>query len=188
MSSMPDVMLFLSAAIPFLYSSSLNADTNDGFPYTVGSAGHLGFVVIVPWPLTSRWCATWLELTRHGGFGEVGLFDSFLIVCHALRLLWVRSIDVMTSSHLFFFSSFIVSINLFPVSRVSSAKRLPEYCFLYASYGLCESSVSYTPLGMCTVHWTRISIHWILDFKQLLLLLFWIPHVYDLWIYRSFLG
>ena len=31
MSSMPSALLFLSAAIPFLYSSSLNADTNDGF-------------------------------------------------------------------------------------------------------------------------------------------------------------
>ena len=31
MSSMPAAFLFLSAAIPFLYSSSLNADTNDGF-------------------------------------------------------------------------------------------------------------------------------------------------------------
>ena len=61
MSSMPAALLFLSAAIPFLYSSSLNVDTND----TVGNAGHLGFVGIVPWPLTSRWCATWLELTRH---------------------------------------------------------------------------------------------------------------------------
>ena len=77
MSSMPAALLFLSADIPFLYSSSLNADTTDGFPSTVGSAGHLGFVGIVPWPLTSRWCATWLELTRHGGFGEVGLLDSF---------------------------------------------------------------------------------------------------------------
>ena len=41
MSSMPAALLFLSAAIPFLYSSSLNADTNDGSPSTVGSAGHL---------------------------------------------------------------------------------------------------------------------------------------------------
>ena len=65
MSSMPAVLLFLSAVIPFLYSSSLNADTNDGFLSTVGSAGHLGFVDIVPWPLTSRWRATWLELTRY---------------------------------------------------------------------------------------------------------------------------
>ena len=54
MSSMPAALLFLSAAIHFLYSSSLNADTNDGFPSTVGSAGHLGFVDIVLWPLTSR--------------------------------------------------------------------------------------------------------------------------------------
>ena len=53
MSSMPAALLFLSAAIPFLYS--LNADTSDGFPSTVGSAGLLGFVGIVPWPLTSRW-------------------------------------------------------------------------------------------------------------------------------------
>ena len=30
MSSMPSALLFLSAAIPFLYSTSLNADTNDG--------------------------------------------------------------------------------------------------------------------------------------------------------------
>ena len=51
MSSMPPASLFLSAAIPFLYSSSLNADTNDGFPSTVGSTGHLGFVGIVPWLL-----------------------------------------------------------------------------------------------------------------------------------------
>ena len=84
MSCMPAALLFLSAALTFLYSSSLNVDTNDGVPSTVGSAGHLGFVGIVPWPLTSRWCAAWLELTRQGGegvggFGEVGSLDSFLI-------------------------------------------------------------------------------------------------------------
>ena len=55
MSSIPAALLFLSVAIPFLYSSSLNADTNDGFPSTVGSAGHLSYVGIVPWPLTRRW-------------------------------------------------------------------------------------------------------------------------------------
>ena len=27
------------------------------------------------------------NILRHGGFGEVGSLDSFLIVCHALRLL-----------------------------------------------------------------------------------------------------
>ena len=87
MSYMPAALLFLSAAIPFLYSSSMNADTYYGFPFTVGSAGHVmckGFVGSVPWPLTSRWCATWLELTRHGGYGEVGSLHSFLIVYHAL--------------------------------------------------------------------------------------------------------
>ena len=31
MSSMPAALLFLRAAIPFLYSSSRNADTNDGY-------------------------------------------------------------------------------------------------------------------------------------------------------------
>ena len=55
MSSMSAALLFLSAAIRYLYSSSLNADTNDGFPSTPGSAGHLGFVGSVLWPLTSRW-------------------------------------------------------------------------------------------------------------------------------------
>ena len=55
MSSMPAALLFLKAVIPFLYSSSLNADTNDGFPSTCGSVEHLGFVGIVPWQLTSRW-------------------------------------------------------------------------------------------------------------------------------------
>ena len=53
MSSMPAALLFLSDAIPFLYSSSLNTDTNDGFPSTVGSTGNLGFVGIVALPLTS---------------------------------------------------------------------------------------------------------------------------------------
>ena len=46
---MPDALLFFSAAIPVLYSTSLNADTNDGVLSTVGSAGHLGFVGIVHW-------------------------------------------------------------------------------------------------------------------------------------------
>ena len=41
--------LYLSVAIPFLYSSSLNADTNKGS--TVGSTGRFGFVGIVPRPL-----------------------------------------------------------------------------------------------------------------------------------------
>ena len=49
-----------------------------------GSIGRFGFVGIVPWPLMSNWCASWLAFTRHGGFGMLGSLDSFLIVCHAL--------------------------------------------------------------------------------------------------------
>ena len=64
--------------------------------------GHFCFVDIVPCPLMSNWCATWLAFTRHGEFGVVGSLDSFLIVYHALRLLCVRSVEVMTSSQLFF--------------------------------------------------------------------------------------
>ena len=86
----------------------------------------------------SNWCATWLAFTRHGGFRVVGLLDSFMIVCHALRLLGVRSFEVMTSSQLFF-SSYL--INVFLVSMVVSPKGSIEYCFLYASYRLFDSSV-----------------------------------------------
>ena len=70
--------------------------------------------------------------------------DSFLIVCHALRLLCVRSAEVMTSSKLFFFSSFILSINVFPVSMVVSPKGSSEYCFLGSSSVLlcCTLSIS----------------------------------------------
>ena len=71
----------------------------------------------------------------------VGSLDSFLIVCHALRLLCVRSVEVMTSSQLFFFSSFILSINVFPASMVVSPKGSIEYCFWYASYRLFDLSV-----------------------------------------------
>ena len=44
MSSMPAALLFLSAAIPFLYSSSLNADTNYGFPGFLRQKGCLSTV------------------------------------------------------------------------------------------------------------------------------------------------
>ena len=71
----------------------------------------------------------------------VGSLDSFLIVYHALRLLCVRSVEFMTSSKLFLLSSFILSINVFPVSMVVSPKGSIEYCFLYASYRLFYSSV-----------------------------------------------
>ena len=54
MTSMPASLLFLSAVKHFLYSSSLYADTNDGFPSTVGSAGHLSFVGMVGVDQTRR--------------------------------------------------------------------------------------------------------------------------------------
>ena len=66
---MPAVLLYLSVAIPFLYSSSLNADAKEGIHSTVGSTGRFGFVGTVPRPLTSSCCATWFALTRHGGGG-----------------------------------------------------------------------------------------------------------------------
>ena len=53
-----------------------------------------------------------------------------MIVFHSLRLLCVRSVDVMTSSHLLFFSSIILSTSLVPGCV---AKWIAiEYCFLYA--------------------------------------------------------
>ena len=139
-SYLPAALLFFSAAIPFLYSSSLKGCAIAGLPsWIAGSIGRFGFVGIVPWPLMSTWCATWF--TRHGGFGVVGSFDSFLIVCHALRLLCVRSVEVMTSSQLFFFSPCILPISVFPVAMVVSPKGPIEYYFLYASYRLFDSFV-----------------------------------------------
>ena len=43
-----------------------------------------------------------------------GHWKYFLIIFHALRLLWVMLVDVMTSSHLF--SSFMLFISALPVS------------------------------------------------------------------------
>ena len=72
-SSLPAALLFFSASIPFLYSSSLKGCAIVGVPSLIGgSIGRFGFVGIVPWPLMSNWSATWLAFTRHGGFGVVG--------------------------------------------------------------------------------------------------------------------
>ena len=68
--------------------------------------GFIDFIDIVPLPLTSSWCTTWFALSRHWRLVEVRSLDNFLIVCHALRLLEVRSVDVMTSSHFFSFLLF----------------------------------------------------------------------------------
>ena len=56
--------------------------------------------------------------TRHRAIGEVGSLERFLIIFHALRLLWVMLVDVMTYSHLFFFSSFMLFRSALPVSMV----------------------------------------------------------------------
>ena len=75
-----------------------------------------------------------------------------MIVFHSLRLLCVRSVDVMTSSHLLFFSSIILSTSLVPycVARWIAI----EYCFLYALYGLCYSSDG--PEMYCSLHPSNI--------------------------------
>ena len=55
-----------------------------------------------------------------------------MIVFHSLRLLCVRSVDVMTASHLLFFSFIILSTSLVSASMVVLPNGLLEYCFLYA--------------------------------------------------------
>ena len=62
----------------------------------------------------------------------VGSLDSFLIVCHALRLLCSVFLTLLL---------LILSTNVFPVSMVVSPKGSIEYCFLYVSYMLFDSSV-----------------------------------------------
>ena len=54
-----------------------------------------------------------------------------MIFFYSLRLLCVRSVDVMTSSHLLFFSFIFLSAILFPASMVVLPNGLFEYCFLY---------------------------------------------------------
>ena len=79
-------------------------------------------------------------LTRHGAIGEVGSLEKCLIIFHALRLLWVMLVDVMTSSRLFFFSSYMLFVSELPVSMVPLSKGSLAYCFLYSSYRLFDSS------------------------------------------------
>ena len=138
---MPVVVLFLSVAMSVLYSSSVRGNTSEELSSLIGdNIGHLGFVGICPRPLTSSWCATWLAVTRQGGFEAVVSLEIFLIVYHAFRLFPVRSVDVIISSHLLLFSAAILLISSLPVSRVVLSKGLLMYCFLYASYRLFDSS------------------------------------------------
>ena len=138
---MPAAFLFFSVVMPFLSSSSVKGNTSEESSSLIGdNLGHLDFVGISPRPLTSSWCATWLAVTRQGGFEAVGSLEIFLIVCHAFRLLPVRSVDVIISSHLLLFSAVILLISSLPVSRGMLSKGLLMYCFLYASYRLFDSS------------------------------------------------
>ena len=55
-----------------------------------------------------------------------------MIVFYSLRLLCGRSVGVMTSSHLSFFSPLNLSTSLVPSSMVILPNGLLEYGFLYA--------------------------------------------------------
>ena len=73
---MPDAFVFFCTAMPFLYFSSVKGNTSEESSSLIGdNLGHLGFVGISPLPLMSSWCATWLAVTRQGGFEAVGLLD-----------------------------------------------------------------------------------------------------------------
>ena len=59
----------------------------------------------------------------------MGSLERFLIVCHVLRLVCVRSVDVMTSSHLFFSSSVTVNQHLWLCCQMDGLNN----GFLFAS-------------------------------------------------------
>ena len=118
---MPASFVSFSLAMTSLYASSVNGNTSEeSFSLIVDHLGHLGCVGISPRPLTSSWCATWLGVTRQGGTEAVGSLEIFLIVYHAFRLLPVRSVDVIISSHILLFSAAILLISLLPVFITSS--------------------------------------------------------------------
>ena len=137
-SSLLTALLFFSAAIQFVYSSSLKGCAIVSVPSWIGgSIGCFGFIGIVPWPLMSNWCATWLVFTRHGGFGVVGSLDGFLIVCHALRLWCVRSVEVMTCSQLFFFSSCLSMYFRYQWSFHQNGRLNTVSCMLHICSWIC---------------------------------------------------
>ena len=117
-----------------------------------GSTGRFDVDGMLLLPLTRSWCATWFALTIYGGLDVVGSFDGFLIVFHVLLLLCVILVDVMTSSHLLFFFSVILSISFVPVSMVPRPSGCLNICscmfhidfligqLLYVSYRLFDWS------------------------------------------------
>ena len=93
-----------------------------------GSTGGFSEDGMLRLPFTRSWCVTWFALIRHGGMYVVGSFDSFLIVLHTLRLLCVIFVDVMTTTHLLFFSSVILSISLLQDAMVPHQKGCLNIC------------------------------------------------------------
>ena len=69
-----------------------------------------------------------------------GRWKYLFIIFNAFRLLWVMLVDVIISSHLFFFSSFMLFICALPVSVVPLSTGSLAYCFLYSSYMFFDSS------------------------------------------------
>ena len=94
----------------------------------------------------------------------VGSLDIFLIVCHALQLLCVRSVEVMTSSQLFF-STLLLNFHLvyqcIPASMIVSPKGSIEYCFFYSSFieFLCET-ITWLLGSMMTVMTLDVKLEW----------------------------
>ena len=121
---MPAALLYLSAAIPFMYFSSLNADTTEGIPSTVCSTGRFGFVGIVPRRFDEQLMCDLVCIDQTRRVVEVGSLDNFLIVCHALRLLCVRSVNVMTSDPFFPFLFFHCVDQLCSSLQCTFAKRV----------------------------------------------------------------
>ena len=97
-----------------------------GIAFCWGSTGGFDVDGMLPLPLLG--VGNWFALTRHGRLDVVASFGSFLIVFHVLRLVCVILVDVMTSSHLLFFSSVILSISLFPDYMVPRHKGYLNNC------------------------------------------------------------
>ena len=79
MSSLPAALLFFNAATPKTLEVSPSV--------AGGSTGCFGLDGMVPLPLTRSWWETWLAVTRHGGFDEVGALESLFIDFQAFQLL-----------------------------------------------------------------------------------------------------
>ena len=77
-----------------------------------GNTGGLGFEDIVPLLLMNNWCASCLVLTKH---------------FHVIRMLWVKSVWLMTFSHL----PFLSSVNLLPVLGPNALCKYVLLLYIY---------------------------------------------------------